>query len=146
MPNLIDVSLRQAEAILQTYGLKTGEFIYRADLAKNAVLEQKFHGREIKPGTPVNKGSMIDLVLGDGVGTSKVAVPELVGLTKSEALFVLKGSSLNVGAVIYDENIRDSLTAKIYRQFPLPSDSASINEGEAIDIYLTQTVDKIPNN
>ena len=138
MPNLIDVSLRQAQAILQTYGLKTGEFIYRADLAKNAVLEQKFHGREIKAGTMVNKGSVIDLVLGDGLGASKVPVPELTGLTRNEALFVLKGSSLNIGAIIYDANVRDSSSAKIYRQFPLHSDSATVSQGEAIDIYLTQ--------
>ena len=146
MPNLIDVSVRQAEALLQTYGLKTGEFSYRPDLAKNAVLEQKFHGREIKPGASIAKGSVIDLVLGDGFGAYKVSVPSLIGLTKNEALFVLRGSSLSAGAIIFDESVRDSAKAKIFRQFPLPSDSAVISEGESIDIYLTQSNDKIPAN
>lgn len=145
MPNLIDVSLRQAEAILQTYGLKVGEFSFRHDLAKNAVLEQKFRGRDIKPGTLINRGSIIDLALGDGIGSEKIAVPSLIGLTKSEALFVLKGSSLNPGAVIYDGTVKDSAAAIIYRQFPLPSDSSAVNEGETIDIYLTQSSVKIPD-
>ena len=141
MPNLIDVSLRQAEAILQTYGLRVGELSYKSDLAKNAVLEQKFQMREIKPGTMISSGSVIDLVLGNGYGAAKVEVPDLGGLTKTEALFVLKGSSLSVGAVFYDAGIRDSSTAIIYRQFPSPSDSASVNEGESIDIYLKQKAD-----
>jgi beta-lactam-binding protein with PASTA domain len=137
MPNLIDVSLRQAEAILQTYGLKTGEISYRHDLAMNAVLEQRFSGREIKPGTLISRGSPINLVLGDGIGGEKVEVPSLIGLTKSEAIFVLKASSLNIGAVIFDESVHDSSCAKIYRQFPSANDSALVNEGETIDIYLS---------
>lgn len=145
MPNLIDVSLRQAEAILQTYGLKAGEFSFRHDLAKNAVLEQKFRGREIKPGALISRGSIINLVLGDGIGGEKIEVPSLIGLTKSEALFVLKGSSLNPGAVIYDGTVSDSAAAIIYKQFPLPSDSAKVNEGETIDMYLSQSSSKIPD-
>jgi eukaryotic-like serine/threonine-protein kinase len=145
MPNLIDVSLRQAEAILQTYGLKMGENSFRHDLARNAVLEQRFKGRDIKPGTLISKGSVINLVLGDGIGTARVEVPNLTGQTKSEALFILKGYSLNIGAVIYDKSVKDSANAIIYRQFPLPSDSASVNEGETIDIYLTQSSSKIPD-
>ena len=145
MPNLIDVSLRQAEAILQTYGLVPGEYSYRHDLAMNAVLEQKFRGRDIKPGTLISKASVVDLVLGDGIGTLKVEVPDLTGQTKVEALFVLKGYSLSIGAVIYDKTVRDSSVAIIYRQFPLPSDTVSVNEGEAIDIYLTQKSTKVPD-
>jgi beta-lactam-binding protein with PASTA domain len=145
MPNLIDVSFRQAEAILQTYGLKTGEISYRHDLAMNAVLEQKFREREIKPGTLISRGSTINLVLGDGIGGEKVEVPSLIGLTKSEAMFVLKASLLNVGAVIFDESVGDSVNAIIFKQFPLATDSASVNEGETVDIYLTQKTSKVPD-
>ena len=70
MPNLVDVSFRQAEAMLQSFGLVTGEMIYRPDLAKNAVLEQHYRGRNIKPGAMIPKGSAIDLVLGDGMGVT----------------------------------------------------------------------------
>ncbi len=136
MPDLIDVSYRQAEAILLTFGLKVGSLIYKPDLAKNAVLGQHYRGNDINPGTEIPKGSVIDLVLGDGLGNSQVPVPNLVGLTKGEALFVLKGSSLNIGTLFYDHGIKDSTVAKVYKQTPEASDSSSISQGEAVDLYL----------
>lgn len=142
MPNLIDVSLRQAEAIMQTYGLKVGELIYKPDLAKNAVLEQLYRGNEIKPGVVISKGALIDLVLGDGIGTQDAPVPNLVGSTLIEALTVLKGSSLNKGAVVADATVRDSSIARVYKQVPEYSEGATINQGESIDLYITQSPEK----
>ena len=136
MPDLIDVSFRQAEAILLTFGLKVGTLIYKPDLAKNAVLGQHYKGSDINPGIEIPKGSVIDLVLGDGLGNSQVPVPNLIGLTKGEALFVLKGSSLNIGSLFYDHGVRDSTNAKVYKQSPESSDSSSISQGEAVDLYL----------
>ncbi len=136
MPDLIDVSYRQADAILQTFGLKVGNLIYKPDLAKNAVLGQRYRGSEIHPGTEIPKGSVIDLVLGDGLGNTRVSVPDLIGLTKGEALFVLKGSLLNIGSIFFDQGVRDSLSAKVYKQTPESSDSANLNQGEAVDLYL----------
>ena len=53
MPSLIDVSFRQAEAILHTYGLQVGKTIYKPDLARNAVLSQLYNGATITPGTEI---------------------------------------------------------------------------------------------
>ena len=45
MPNdLIDGSLKNAELVLRSYGLKRGEIKYKPDLAANAVLEQWYNG------------------------------------------------------------------------------------------------------
>ena len=136
MPDLVDVSLRQAEAILQSNGLKTGNLIYKPDLAKNAVLAQMHRGQEIKPGTEIDKGSVIDLVLGDGLGNTLVTVPDLMNLTRSEALFVLKASSLTIGSINYDNDVVDPDLARVYRQHPTYSDSSRIAQGQAVDIYL----------
>lgn len=136
MPDLIDVSYRQAEAILQTFGLKVGQLTYEPDLAKNAVLNQKYKGNSIKAGVEIFKGSSIDLVLGDGLGSTEVSVPHLIGLTKGEAMFVLKGSALNIGTVHYDAGTKDSTEALIYKQDPESGVSSNINQGDAIDIYL----------
>ncbi len=136
MPNLIDVSYRQAEAILQTFGLTVGELSYEPDLAKNAVLEQRYKGSGIKPGVEIFKGSKIDLVLGDGLGTTEVSVPLLIGLTKSEAMFVLKGSGLELGEVFFDPDTKDQEEALIYKQDPTSGVSSNMNQGDAIDIYL----------
>ncbi|MBI5218398.1 MAG: PASTA domain-containing protein [Bacteroidia bacterium] len=66
MPNVVGVSLRQARAVLETYGLKIGRTRYVPDIAKDNVLEQKFKGKKITEGTTIEKGSAIDLILGKG--------------------------------------------------------------------------------
>jgi beta-lactam-binding protein with PASTA domain len=136
MPDLTDVSYRQAEAILLTFGLKVGVVTYQPDLAKNAVLKQLYRGRFIPAGEELPKGSVIDLVLGDGYGITKLDIPSLIGLSYSEALSNLRGSGLNVGQVSYDAGIRDSGNAVVYKQMPEPSDTAKISQGEAINIWL----------
>lgn len=139
IPNLIDVSYRQAESILFSYGLKTGATTYKPDLCKNCVLAISVKGSSLQPGDEVSKGTVIDLVLGDGFGNTQVSVPQLRGLTLDEALFVLKGSSLNAGAIIFDNTVRDSSQAFVYKQNPEFGDSSSVSQGEAIDIFLTQS-------
>jgi beta-lactam-binding protein with PASTA domain len=138
MPDLVDVSYRQAEAILQSFGLITGEISYESDLAKNAVLEQHFKGKKIKPGTLISKGSVIDLVLGDGLENiqSEVQVPDLTGLTQDEAMGVLLRASLSMGLVVFEEGIKDSSKAVIYKQNPLPDEGIMLHPGASIDIFL----------
>jgi len=136
MPDLLDVSHRQAEAILESFGLKVGKVTYEPDLAKNAVLKQLYRGVPIQPGREIYKGSPIDLVLGDGMGTSEVPVPDLTGLTRSEAVLVLQGASLMLGAVSYDPGVRDTSKAKVYLQTPEASESSLLNQGATIDLYL----------
>jgi beta-lactam-binding protein with PASTA domain len=139
MPNLIDVSYRQAEAILLSYGLTVGKTTYKPDLCKNCVLRSEINGKLVNAGDALAKGSVIDLLLGDGFGNTKVSVPQLYGLSLDEALFVLKGSSLSVGSIIFDNTVRDSSKAVVYKQHPAYGSSANISQGEAIDIYLTQS-------
>ena len=139
IPNLVDVSQRQAAAILGSYGLKVGQLIYKPDLAKDAVLAIMQHGITLKPGDLLPKGSVIDLVLGDGVGNTSVTIPSLLNLTVDEALFVLQGSQLNAGAMVFDETVRDSTHAKVYRQSPMPGDSTAIKQGESVDLFFTQS-------
>jgi beta-lactam-binding protein with PASTA domain len=135
MPNLVDVSYKLAEAILQTFGLKVGRLIYRPDLAKNAVLDQYYKNAPIKAGSDIFKGSEIDLVLGDGKGNNRITVPSLSGLTRGESVFVLKGASLNLGKVTYDAGVSDSANAKIYRQSPAGGDEGA-SKGDGVDIFL----------
>lgn len=134
MPDLVDVSFRQAEAILGSYGLITGEIIYRPDLAKNAVLEQRYKGKVIKPGAMIPKGSAIDIVLGDGLGGNEILVPDLTGLTRFEASTRLIRSSLSLGAVNYDT--KDTSGARVYLQTPSAGDDSYLPAGSNVDIYL----------
>lgn len=139
MPNLIDKSLRQASLELESWGLKVGELSYKPDLAQNAVLKQLFNDSLISPGDLLPKGSVIDLVLGDGFGNTSIEVPNLFGLTLEEAKWSLVASSLNLGAVIYDETVEDTSAALIFKQIPeyREENASKLNMGESIDVFLT---------
>ncbi|MFM9026867.1 MAG: PASTA domain-containing protein [Bacteroidota bacterium] len=136
MPNLIDLSYRHAETILESYGLKLGRVTYKPDLAKNAVLDQIFRGVPIVPGKEIHKGSRIDLVLGDGAVNTNIPIPDLIGLTLEEATFVLHGSQLEVGVVEFDFESRDTTKATVYRQVPEAGEEAVLIQGEVVSIYL----------
>ena len=67
MPELQDVSLRQAEIMLQALGLELGGVIYKPSPFENAVLEQLYKGRGIASGTEVSVGDKITLVVGRNI-------------------------------------------------------------------------------
>lgn len=67
MPPLQDVSLRQAEIMLDALDLKIEKVIYKPSDYENAVLEQLYKGREIVPGTDISVGEAITLVVGKNV-------------------------------------------------------------------------------
>jgi len=64
MPQLEDVSLRQAEIMLKAIGLVLGQVIYKPSPYENAVLEQLYKGRTINSGTEISAGETIVLVVG----------------------------------------------------------------------------------
>ena len=140
MPNLLSMTFRNAEMVLRRYGLKLGDTVFRPDFARNSVLDQLFKGESIKPGTKIQQGSEITLVLGNGVGTEFI-VPDLFGLTYREARAALSQSGLLVGSVVPDADIRDTLGAFVYRQNPDRFDYEKqvnhIRQGQIIDIWLS---------
>ena len=119
MPDLRDLSLRQAMALLDAYGLKIGSMEYQHDIAQNAILQQKFNHGNIEPGTMVEKGTAIDLVVGRGLGTAIVTVPALFGKTRSEAIATLNSLSLNLGSEDYLDDQDDD--PRVYQQTPDPT-------------------------
>ncbi len=139
LPNLKDVSLREATAILESYGLKVGKTILQHDFAENAVLAVQQNGKTLNAGRNISKGSTVDLVIGDGQPEGgQVQVPELINLTRDEAQFILQANGLSLGSTFYDPGVTDSLLAKIYRQSPeYKSDSTSkVNFGGSVNIFL----------
>jgi beta-lactam-binding protein with PASTA domain len=132
LPDLTNVSLRQSEKILESYGFKRGTLEYKPDIALNAVLEMKVNGETVKPGTTLEKGTIIDLVLGDGGQSgTPVTVPNLIGMPRDEAIVLIRGLNLNIGSEV------DSLhnaNPTIYKQRPLPNTTA--RQGDAVDIWL----------
>lgn len=138
MPNLVDLSLRQTTAVLETYGLRVGNLTYVPDIAFNAVLKQQVKGKNILPGEMVEKGTAVDLVLGQGESEEMVPLPDLTDMTVAEAVSALNAASLNLGSVIKDATVTDSTRARVYRQLPEYAPGARINAGKAVDIFIAQ--------
>ena len=145
MPELKDLSLRQALATLETYGFKSGELEYVPDFARDAVIGQKVNGLDVEVGELVKKGSEVVLIMGAGLSDEEVHIPQLLGLTAEEAYALLKSGSLNIGSIIYDETVldlNDSLAAKIWRQVPQYGEEM-IQLGGYVDVWFTTDESKI---
>ena len=138
MPNLIDNSRRQAIIILESYGLKLGKENYVPDIAKDAVRGMYLNGKEIKEGSIVLKGSVIDLDLGDGIGDTKVDVPDLLGATLMEALAVLDAYGLQPGIISGQGEITDSLSSFIYYQQPEYGTAYKLAPGDPVNLFIMQ--------
>jgi beta-lactam-binding protein with PASTA domain len=65
MPNLHDLSLRQAASLLETYGIKIGNVTTVPSIGK-AVVEQYYKGRRIAPGEKIPQDAVITLEVGSG--------------------------------------------------------------------------------
>ncbi|MEN9949505.1 MAG: hypothetical protein RLY85_257 [Bacteroidota bacterium] len=140
MPNLIGMSLRNALLELRSLGLKLGDTSFVPDIAKNAVKEQLTGGAAIKPGDPIRMGSVIDLLIGAGLGGDELPVPDLFGLNYQEARLVMEVNGLTPGVVVLDENLTDTSAGFVYWQNPPPLNELmqpnKIRSGQLMDIKL----------
>ncbi|MEP6700162.1 MAG: PASTA domain-containing protein [Bacteroidota bacterium] len=140
MPNLVGYSYRNAEMVLKNMDLKIGDTTFKPDFAKNAVLEQIYGGSAIAPGAKIRKGSVISLVLGDGVGKREFTVPVITGMKFGEAKEILEANGIVIGAIVTDANVSDTLNAWIYKQNPERFDDDKriqhIRSGQTMDVWL----------
>jgi beta-lactam-binding protein with PASTA domain len=156
MPNLVGYSFRNAEMVLSNMNLKIGDTIFKPDFAKNAVLEQLYNGSSIAPGTKIRKGSVIALVLGDGVGDREFTVPVITGMRFCDVKSKLEASGIVIGAIVSDPDVKDTCNAWIYKQNPERFDEEKklnhLRTGQTMDVWLQldkpsrkDTADNIPD-
>lgn len=139
MPDLVDLSLRQALNELKASGLKLDKLNYISYFAKNAVLAQLIQGDTMPAGTKVLKGTPVELILGKGLQNDQTTVPFLIGMTEQEALRLINLSSLNVGYLTYDDG-RDKLHSRVYQQQPPGTDGQKAAYGAHIDLWFKSDI------
>lgn len=147
MPSLTGFSLRQARTELASNGLKIGKLIYVNDMATDNVLAQQYMGEDIEPGTRLNSGTAIDLVLGLNPADSATFIPYIIGYRYQMATELLHDNSLNIYRCEFDTTVTDyadSLEAYVYGQYPPASDSISVRRGTSVTLYLSKDVSRIP--
>ena len=141
MPNLQDISYRQAETTLRGLGLRVDStYEYRPSAFRDLVLDVKVGGVSVAPGTKVPVGTRVRLVVGFGRGTEQVEVPSVIGMTLQDARSLLLRHRLTVGAVYYDEASEEGATQFIYRQ--IPNMGEKLLEGETVTLYLSEDIEK----
>lgn len=147
MPSLTGFSLRQARTELASNGLNIGKLIYVNDMATDNVLAQQYMGEDIEPGTRLNSGTAIDLVLGLNPADSATFIPYIIGYRYQMATELLHDNSLNIYRCEFDTTVTDyadSLEAYVYGQYPPASDSISVRRGTSVTLYLSKDVSRIP--
>ncbi len=140
VPDVIDESLRDAELIFKSHGLRLGQLIYIPSTYKDLVLGQQIDGKPIEAGNKIPKGTAIDLLVGQGLSKETTSIPNLLGLSLDSAKSVCFLKSLNIETAIYDTtivNFEDSLKAFIWKQNPVPLNDLKIQLGSILNVWLT---------
>lgn len=146
VPNLIGVSLRQAESNIAMAGLKVGKLIYTEDIATNNVLGQNINGRAAIPGSEVVAETEVDIILGLNPNDCYTYVPNLLGVAYSHVKSELTYNSLNLKKCIFDKSVKsyaDTLQAVVYQQSPMPSYSSAVQMGTPVTLYFTMDKSRI---
>jgi beta-lactam-binding protein with PASTA domain len=147
MPNVIGLSLRQAKAELTVRQLNIGTLTYIEDIATNNVMAQKYNGRYISAGTPIETESYIDLELGLNPNDNMTNIPSVLGFSLTTARDILIDNSLNIGILTYDSSVKnysDSVSSFVIRQNPSPTDIVGSLMGTKVDLVLS--IDKTKLN
>ena len=133
MPNLNNLSLRQALVLLESSGLQVKELQYVKHFARNAIREQRYNNAVIKPGTELNKGSKITLYVGLGTEERNMQLPSLYGLPATEVQHVLNMAGLNLGNETYEDH--DSIQyMKVHKMDP-PFSKKSAKPGTFVNVW-----------
>lgn len=128
VPKLTDISLRQARVLLESKGFMLGEVSYVESEFNDLVLEQRHKGLAVAPGTKIENGEAIDLVVGRARDYAETVVPDFSGLTFEEAIALLRQQRLSQGIITFDASVQsseDSVAARVIVQ-SLPADTSIV--------------------
>jgi eukaryotic-like serine/threonine-protein kinase len=132
MPELKDLTIRQAVTTLRTSGLKIRKLIFTPHFAENSVLGQYFENDTLLAGTEILEGSEIDLLI--GLGDNHLSrVPFVVGLTRDEARGTLQMASFNTDREHYLDK-KDPRHSRVYRQYPMWNEE--MRPGDSVTLYF----------
>lgn len=138
LPDVRDVSLRQAEAMIKSLGVNIATVQYASSEYKDLVLDIKYKGQTLLPGSKIPEGSSVVLIAGDGYGSSNASgVPSLKGLDLASATEIISAGTFLLGGITYDVAPNgDENQYIVYQQRPEPGEPVAT--GVAIDLFLSK--------
>lgn len=148
VPYVAGRSLRQAKNMLEVAGLGIERLVYETDIATNYVLAEYADDREIGQDSDVQieMGSGVVLKVGVEPEKNTTIVPKAIGHTLQEAKSRLWEQGLNVGEVIFDDDVDllDRKNARVYSQSV--GHNAGARLGTTVDLRLTLDAASIEKN
>lgn len=142
LPELRDMSLRQAKATLSSLGLVIDSIAYEPSAYRDIVLDIRMGDSIINAGTRVSEGSPVLLIVGKGQGTEEVTIPTVVGKSLDDARSWLLSHTLTVGIVQYDipPTEENKLHYIVYSQEP--ASGTVVVEGTSVNLKLSMDIEK----
>lgn len=135
LPEINDLSYRQALALLNSLGLNVSNVVYQPSEYKDLVIDVMIDSTSISPGTKLSDGTYVTLVVGSGLGSENSEIPSLYGMGVEEGRQLAVSSSFVIGARNTDEVKYNNKKLSIYKQKPEAGEM--LPTGTRIDIWLT---------
>lgn len=139
LPDVHEFSLRQAESMINSVGLKVDSVVYIPNEYKDLVQYVKQNRLEVKAGTRIPEGSSVTLYVGKGLSNETLEVVSFRKLNEEQAIQKAHTAYLNIGKIIYDEQPKDEAEKALFFVYKQqPTTGTSINVGGTIDLYLSK--------
>jgi serine/threonine-protein kinase len=141
VPPIERINVDEAKEILSTYGLnltvKGSEF--NPNINQNYIIKQ-----DPQPGKKILKNSNVDVVLSKGLETVSITVPNLISLTKEEAIKIIEDLGLKVG-IISEENSSAFVKGVVVNQDPQYNEKIDKNSIVNLTVSIGSKILTIPN-
>lgn len=140
LPDVRDLSYRNAKATLESMGLKVVGVEYVPSEYKDLVKDVKCGGHILPPGSKIRKETGVILIVGGNVAsTQEIPAPSFRGLKYDAAVQMANQDSLNIRFAQFDATPKskaDSALFFVYKQDPIKGTPIKI--GSTITIFLSK--------
>lgn len=144
LPQVQNVSFRQARATLEAIGFVVGDIEYKPSEFPDLVMGIRVGQTPVSAGDRLHDGASVVLIVGSKTFGETAVTPDLLSVTQSTAEQLILQNDFVVGSVDFDVppmNESDKANYFVYRQFPEPTTSYEV--GRRINIWLTKTPNKV---
>lgn len=141
MPDILNTSLINAEAVLKGSELKRGKIQLIRGPFLNLVQDIRIGGNKVVPGAKIPKGTVVDLVVMDG-GSAYLPTPNVLQFSYEDAKFSLIGSNLNLNVTLVGDTTGGK--AVVLKQKPDPNENIKV--GDVVELWIGEPDADIPTD
>ena len=139
VPELRNISFRQAQLTLKNMGFKLGEIEYRPSEFADLVMDIKEREQSVPAGTLLSEGSELVLVVGTTESDEEVMVPNFKGITVADAKALAVENLVILGTLNYDEEPSSEAEKALYYIYDQDPQYGDVHKaGKRINLWLSK--------